>query len=71
MVRCSNELRDTAEKLAKEKGQSLVEWTRRAIRCQIERESKPVEELMIDDNTSLRDYVRKVLREELKKSESD
>lgn len=38
-VRCSNKMKDDAERLAKLKGQSLNEWARRAILAQIEYES--------------------------------
>lgn len=39
MVRCNQELRDAAEKLASINGQSLVEWVRRAIKSEVERQS--------------------------------
>lgn len=37
-VRCSIELRETAEALAKSSGWSLVEWVRRAMQEKIDRE---------------------------------
>lgn len=54
-VRCNNDLKDKAEELANEKGQSLVEWIRRAIKEKIERETSGV------SDAELEATVRKVL----------
>lgn len=42
VVRCSQELRDKAEVLARRDGQSLAEWMRRAVQEKVEREEHNV-----------------------------
>lgn len=48
-VRCDNELKEQAEQLAREKGQSLVEWIRRAIKEKIDRDVSSTDEAQIEE----------------------
>lgn len=50
VVRCSQELRDEAEALARRDGQSLAEWMRRAVQEKVDREKNQT----TDDELELR-----------------
>lgn len=47
-IRCAKSLRDMAEESAKEQGQSLAEWIRRAIQEKLDREKNKVSDDDLD-----------------------
>lgn len=61
-LRCSLEMRQKAEKLAKMKGQSLAEWLRRAVQNEIDREVNGESDISDDE---LRETIRSVVEEVL------
>lgn len=54
VVRCSQELRDEAEALARRDGQSLAEWMRRAVQEKVDREKSSDAEYVSADELDAR-----------------
>lgn len=63
VVRCSQELRDEAEALARRDGQSLAEWMRRAVQEKVDREKSSDTEYVSADELDAR--IEAVLRKML------
>ena len=63
VVRCSQELRDEAEALARRDGQSLAEWMRRAVQEKVDREKSSDTEYISADELDAR--IEAVLRKML------
>ena len=62
VIRCTQELRDEVEILAKEKGQSIAEWMRRTIQKEVEF-SKHMTQKEDELEVRIEAIVRKILAE--------
>ena len=62
VIRCTQELRDEVEILAKEKGQSIAEWMRRTIQKEVEL-SKHMTQKEDELEVRIEAIVRKILAE--------